>query len=101
MLDERLTALGATVFSLVSDRAKALIQLAETGFACLSMPDVFHCLHDLGKSYSLALAQKLRQAQQALTHAEARCRWHTGKEVIALEGSCDTLKPHTRLCSAA
>jgi hypothetical protein len=60
VLDERLTALGATVFSLVSDRAKALIQLAETGFACLSMPDVFHCLHDLGKSYSLALAQKLR-----------------------------------------
>lgn len=54
-MDERLTALGATVFSLVSNRAKALIQLAETGFACLSMPDFFHYLHDIGKNYSLAL----------------------------------------------
>jgi hypothetical protein len=72
VMDERLTALSATVFYLVSDRAKALSQLAETGFTCWSMPDFFHCLHDIGKSYALALGQKLRQAQQALTHAEAR-----------------------------
>src|SRR2546422_6627068 len=32
VVDERLKALGTTVLSLVSDRAQALIQLAETGF---------------------------------------------------------------------
>lgn len=72
LADERLKALGATVLYVVSDRAQALIQLAETGFECLSMPDFFHCMHDIVKSYSLAIGRQLRQAQQALTHAEER-----------------------------
>jgi IclR helix-turn-helix domain len=74
VVDARLQALGTAVLYLVSDRAKALIQLAETGFECLSMPDFFHCLHDLVKSYSLAIGQRLRHAQQELTHAEERLR---------------------------
>ena len=41
-VDARLTALGTGVRYLVSDRAKALIQLAEKGLECLSMPDFFH-----------------------------------------------------------
>jgi hypothetical protein len=72
VVDERLRALGGAVLYLVSDRAKALIQLAETGFECLSMPDFFHLMHDLVKSYSLAIGRRLRQAQQELTHAEER-----------------------------
>jgi hypothetical protein len=51
VVDARLTALGTGVRYLVSDRAKALIQLAEQGLECLSMPDFFHCMHDLVKSY--------------------------------------------------
>ena len=43
LVDERLKALGTGVLYLVSDRAKALIQLAEKGLECLSMPDFFHC----------------------------------------------------------
>jgi hypothetical protein len=70
VVDERLKPLGATILSLVSDRAKALIQLAETGFECLSMPDLFHCVHDIVKSYSLTIGQRLRHAQQELTHVE-------------------------------
>ncbi len=70
LVDERLKALGTAVLSLVSDRANALIQLAETGFECLSMPDFFHLVHDIVKSYSLAMGRRLTQAQQALTHAE-------------------------------
>src|SRR2546423_3466726 len=54
VVTERLKPLGTTVLYLVSDRAKALIQLAEMGFECLSMPDFFHCIHDIVKSYSLA-----------------------------------------------
>jgi hypothetical protein len=34
LVDERLQALGTSVLYLVSDRAKALIQLAEQGFEC-------------------------------------------------------------------
>jgi hypothetical protein len=55
----------------VSDRAKALIKLAETGLDCLSIPDLFHLIHDLAKSYSLLIFSRLRQAQQALTQARS------------------------------
>jgi len=53
LVDERLKVLGAGVLYLVSDRAKALIQLAEPGLECLSMPDFFHVIHERIKSYSL------------------------------------------------
>src|SRR6266567_9126501 len=53
----------------VSDRAKALIKLAEQGLECLSIPEVFHRIHDLVKSYSLAICGPLRQARQALNQA--------------------------------
>jgi hypothetical protein len=60
------------VFYLVSDRAKALIKLAETGLECLSVPDLLHLLHDLVKSYSLAISRHLHQAQQAWQQATER-----------------------------
>jgi hypothetical protein len=70
LVEERLKALGAHVLYLVSDRAKALTQLAATGLECLSMPDFFHVVHDIVKSYSLPMGQRLRQARQALTKAQ-------------------------------
>ena len=57
---------------LVSDRAKALIKLAETGLECQSVPDVFHLIHELVKSYSLAIGGRLRQARQAVSQAQER-----------------------------
>src|SRR3989454_597592 len=69
LVKARLEALGVGVFYLVSDRAKALIKLAETGLECLSVPDLFHLIHDLVKSYSLAICGPLRQAQQAFNQA--------------------------------
>ena len=72
VVDERLKALGAAVLYLVSDRANALVQLAELGFECLSMPDFFHCLHDIVKTYSLTIGRRLRDAQRELAQAEAR-----------------------------
>ncbi len=68
--DARLKALGTEVLYRVSDRAKALIQLAEQGLECLSMPDFFPCMHDLVKSYALAIGQRVRHAQQELTKAQ-------------------------------
>ncbi len=67
----RLETLGTGVLYLVSDRAKALIKLAETGLGCLSIPDVFHLIHELVKSYSLAILGRLRHARQALRQAGA------------------------------
>ena len=72
LVKPRLQTLGVEVSYLVSDRAKALIKLAETGLDCLSIPDLFHLSHDLAKSYSLAIFSYLRQAQQALTQARER-----------------------------
>lgn len=69
LVEARLEALGVGVLYLVSDRAKALIKLAEKGLDCLSIPDVFHLIHDLVKSYSLAICSPLRQARQALRQA--------------------------------
>jgi len=70
LVKARLKTLGAEVSSLVSDRAKALIKLAQMGLDCLSIPDLFHLSHDLAKGYSLAIFSRLRQAQQALTQAQ-------------------------------
>jgi len=70
LVKARLEALGVGVFYLVSDRAKALIKLAETGLECLSVPDLFHLIHDVVKSYSLSIWSRLRQARQALRQAQ-------------------------------
>jgi hypothetical protein len=69
LVEARLEALGVGVVSLVSDRAKALIKLAETGLDCLRIPDVFHRIQDLVKSYALAMCGPLRQARQAFNQA--------------------------------
>jgi AcrR family transcriptional regulator len=42
LVQARLKTLGVTVSYLVSDRAKALVKLAQTGLDCLSIPDMFH-----------------------------------------------------------
>src|SRR6266567_7955782 len=61
LVASRLKRLRSGVLYLVSDRAKALIKLAETGLGCLSIPDVFHLIHELVKSYSWAILGRLRR----------------------------------------
>src|SRR5215471_216686 len=68
--NERLTTFGTQVLSLVSDRAKALIKLAQKGLCCPSIPDVFHLGHDLAKGYSLCIFGHLRQAKRDLEQAK-------------------------------
>jgi hypothetical protein len=70
LVEERLKALGTRVLSVVSDRATALMQLAEQGLECLSMPDFFHCVHAIVKRYALARGRRVRHAHQALTEAQ-------------------------------
>ena len=72
LVDERLKALGTRVRYVVSDRAKALIQLAEQGFECLSMPDFFHCIHELVKSYSFAIGSAFASSPTGAAHKPKR-----------------------------
>jgi Family of unknown function (DUF6399)/IclR helix-turn-helix domain len=82
LVEARLTALGTEVLSLVSDRAKALLQLAEQGLECLSMPDFFHVMHEISKSYGLAIGRSVRHAPQKLQQAEeALARRHARANV--------------------
>jgi hypothetical protein len=68
--NERLTTFGTQVLYLVSDRAKALIKLAQKGLCCPSIPDVFHLGYDLAKGYSLCIFGHLRQAKRDLEQAK-------------------------------
>ena len=65
LVKTRLEALGVGVVYLVSDRAKALITLAEQGRECVSIPEVFHRIHARVQSSALAMCRPLRQARQA------------------------------------
>jgi Family of unknown function (DUF6399)/IclR helix-turn-helix domain len=87
LVEERLKGLGTGVLYVVSDRAKALIQLAEKGLECLSMPDFFHVVHELIKSYSLAFGRHRRQAQQALKAAQEALAQLEGLPHTAYEDS--------------
>ena len=71
-INGRLKTCGIGVSDLVSDRAKALVNLAQTGLDCRRIPEVFPLSHALAKGYSLSIFGRLRQAQQVLAHARQR-----------------------------
>jgi DNA-binding MarR family transcriptional regulator len=50
VVEERLKHRGTGVLYVVSDRAQALIQLAEQGLECLRMPDFAHVVHEIVQS---------------------------------------------------
>lgn len=54
-LTDALNGLGCKVLYQVSDRARALIKLAQEGLGCPSVADLFHFMHDLSKSSALAI----------------------------------------------
>ena len=81
LVEERLEALGAQGRYVVSARAKALIQRAEQGLECLSMPDCFPLVHDIVKSYSLAIGRRLKQARQ---------EWHRATDGLQQQLEVDT-----------
>jgi hypothetical protein len=67
----RLKELGIDVNHAVSDRAKALIKLAITGFDCQSGADLFHAQHDVSKWLGATLGRRHEQAKTKLETAEA------------------------------
>ncbi len=85
LVEARLKTLGAGVLYLVSDRAKALIKLAETGLKCPSIPDVFHLIHELVKSYSLSMHNRLRQARRALIQSREQLEKYQASNPSSVE----------------
>jgi hypothetical protein len=60
----RLEALGIEVSHAISDRAKALIKLAVTGFECDSGADLFHAQQDLSRWLGPKLARQAATAEK-------------------------------------
>lgn len=60
----RLQALGLDVDHVISDRAKALIKLAVTGFDCQSGADTFHAQYDVSKWLGAKLGRRKTQAEK-------------------------------------
>jgi hypothetical protein len=71
----------------VSERATALIQLAEQGVGCFSMPDVLHVVHEIVKSSSLTIGRRLRQAHKALQKAAEALARLQGRAQAAHDGA--------------
>ena len=98
--NERLTTLGPKVLYMVSDRAKALIKLADAGLGCPSIPDLFHLGHDLAKGYSLAIFGRLRQAKRDLEHAQ-QCLETVQKKVRRDGGQVAQTQAQVAVCATA
>jgi len=67
----RLAALGIAVDHAVSDRAKALIKLAVTGFECESGADLFHAQQDVSRWLGARLGKRTASAEKAVADAQA------------------------------
>ncbi len=82
-----LSQIGSTVLikSLVSDRAKALVQLALQGLGCQSLPDLFHGMRCLSRTIGARLGGQLARTKRQLqqTNREITAR-HLKKKPISL-----------------
>lgn len=73
----RLKALGIEVKHAISDRAKALIKLAQDGFHCASGADLFHEQYNLSRWLAPALGRlkgRAEKASQAVQSALAKAK---------------------------
>ena len=58
--------MGGSIKSLVSDRAKALVQLAVQGLGSQSLPDLFHGMRCLSRTIGARLGSKLARTKRQL-----------------------------------
>jgi len=77
--EPRLKALGIEVTHAISDRAKALLKLAVTGFECASGADVFHEQYGISKWLSSALGRRKAKAQVQCDDAENALKTKSSK----------------------
>lgn len=75
----RLKTLGIEPNHAISDRAKALIKLAVTGFDCASGADLFHEQYGISKWLSSALGRRKARAQVQYEEAENALKTKSSK----------------------
>ena len=68
----RLKELGIAVNHVISDRAKALVKMAVTGFECKSGADVFHAQQDVSRWLGARTGKRLSKAQKQMEKVQAR-----------------------------
>jgi hypothetical protein len=66
----RLESLGIEVNHAISDRAKALIKLAVTGFDCDSGADLFHAQQDMSRWLGAKIGRRASTAEKQLNTAQ-------------------------------
>ncbi len=72
--------------SLVSDRAKALIQLAVKGIGCQSIPDLFHAMRCLSRSIGARLGGQLARTKKQLQKTQREItKRHLAKKPISAQ----------------
>ncbi|MDQ7089598.1 MAG: DUF6399 domain-containing protein [Methylococcales bacterium] len=85
----RLESLGIEVNHAISDRAKALIKMAVTGFKCESGADIFHAQQDmsrwLGAKIGRRAARAEKQRQAAQTAESTVSKTATMQKIIGLK----------------
>ena len=65
----RLESLGLEVNHVISDRAKALIKMAVTGFKCESGADVFHAQQDVSRWLGARIGKRVSKSLKELETA--------------------------------
>ncbi len=66
----RLEQLGIQVTHVISDRARALIKMAVTGFKCESGADVFHAQQDASRWLGARIGKRVTTAEKQLDNAQ-------------------------------
>jgi len=88
----RLESLGIEVSHVISDRAKALIKMAVTGFECESGADVFHAQQDTSRWLGARLGKQVTAAEKDLEAAQTAENKDTKKTALPEDA---TLKAKT------
>jgi len=83
----RLESLGIEVSHVISDRAKALIKMAVTGFECESGADVFHAQQDASRWLGARLGKQVTAAEKDLEAAQTAESKDTKEARLAEEPS--------------
>jgi len=93
----RLKALGIDVNHAVSDRAKALIKLAVTGFDCPSGADIFHAQQDVSRWLGATLGRRHAQAKTQHKTAEETLQKKTDNNLAEQVQVADTEQAYNRI----
>ena len=85
----RLQALGLEVKQAISDRAKALIKLAQDGFHCVSGADLFHEQYNLSRWLAPALGRLKGHAEKACQSVQSALAKAKPAQVAVLEAGLE------------